>query len=214
MKARPALFALLSATILAMAAPPEVTPLPALPPTVYAQPAGKIKVRIDGKGYLLPEELKPTVTKLLGEANYAKTRELYLGLRRTLLEKSLTEAKLRQSDTLAQAAAERLAGLRQKHAALKEKLSALLHDPAAAAGADLNTYVQLEAGITATATLIAREEELAAAAQAKAEAARLKAEPTLEAARKQNADYLEALKAYERPLQELRELAVAKGTAL
>ena len=93
-------------------------------------------------------------------------------------------------------------------------MSTLLHDPAAAAGADLNTYVQLEAGITATATLIAREEELAAAAQAKAEAARLKAEPTLEAARKQNADYLEALKAYERPLQELRELAVAKGTAL
>jgi len=195
-KARPALLALLSATILAMAAPTEVTPLPALPPTVYAQPAGKIKVRIDGKGY------------------YAKTRELYLGLRRTLTEKSLTEAKLRQSDTLAQAAAERLTGLRQKHAALKEKLSTLLHDPAAAAGADLNTYVQLEAGITATATLIAREEELAAAAQAKAEAARLKAEPTLEAARKQNADYLEALKAYERPLQELRELAVAKGTAL
>ena len=68
--------------------------------------------------------------------------------------------------------------------------------------------------ITATATLIAREEELAAAAQAKAEATRLKAEPTLEAARKQNADYLDALKAYERPLQELRELAVAKGTAL
>ena len=64
MKARPALLALLSATILAMAAPTEVTPLPALPPTVYAQPAGKIKVRIDGKGYLLPEELKPTVTKL------------------------------------------------------------------------------------------------------------------------------------------------------
>ena len=105
MKARPALLALLSATILAMAAPTEVTPLPALPPTVYAQPAGKIKVRIDGKGYLLPEELKPTVTKLLGEANYAKTRELYLGLRRTLTEKSLTEAKLRQSDALAQAAA-------------------------------------------------------------------------------------------------------------
>ena len=108
MKARPALLALLSATILAMAAPAEETPLPALPPNVYAQPAGKIKVRIDGKGYLLPEELKPTVTKLLGEANYAKTRELYLGLRRTLTEKSLTEAKLRQSDTLAQAAAERL----------------------------------------------------------------------------------------------------------
>ncbi|MEY2751368.1 MAG: hypothetical protein RLZZ550_1339, partial [Verrucomicrobiota bacterium] len=45
MKARPALLALLSATILAMAAPAEETPLPALPPNVYAQPAGKIKVR-------------------------------------------------------------------------------------------------------------------------------------------------------------------------
>ena len=214
MKARPALFALLSATILAMAAPAEETPLPALPPNVYAQPAGKIKVRIEGKSYLLPEEIKPTVAKLIGEANYVKTRELYLALRRTLLDKSQVEAKVRQSEALAATATERLASLRLKQAALKEKLATLLHDPEAATKADLNTYVQLEAAITAAAAQIVREEELVAAAQARAEASRLKAEPTLEAARKQHADYLEALKAYERPLRELRELAVSKGTAL
>ena len=214
MKAYPALLALLSATVLATAAPTEETPLPALPPNVYAQPAGKIKVRIEGKSYLLPEEIKPTVTKLLGEANYAKTRELYLALRRSLSDKSLAEAKVRQFETLAQAAAERLESLQRKHAGLKEKLATLLHDPEAAVTADLNTYVQLEAAITATAAQIVREEELAAAAQAKAETTRLKAEPALEAARKQNAEYLEALRAYERPLKELRELAVAKGTAL
>jgi hypothetical protein len=213
-KAYPALLALLSATVLATAAPTEETPLPALPPNVYAQPAGKIKVRIEGKSYLLPEEIKPTVTKLLGEANYAKTRELYLALRRSLSDKSLAEAKVRQFETLAQAAAERLESLQRKHAGLKEKLATLLHDPEAAVTADLNTYVQLEAAITATAAQIVREEELAAAAQAKAETTRLKAEPALEAARKQNAEYLEALRAYERPLKELRELAVAKGTAL
>ncbi|MEY2750461.1 MAG: hypothetical protein RLZZ550_432, partial [Verrucomicrobiota bacterium] len=180
----------------------------------YAQPAGKIKVRIEGKSYLLPEEIKPTVSKLIGEANYVKTRELYLALRRTLLDKSQVEAKVRQSEALAATATERLESLRIKQAALKEKLATLLHDPEAATKADLNTYVQLEAGITTLATQIAREEELVAAARARAEAARLKAEPTLEAARKQNAEYLEALKAYERPLKELRELAVAKGTAL
>ena len=63
MKARPALLALLSATILAMAAPTEVTPLPALPPTVYAQPAGKIKVRIDGKGTARRESVCPRCLK-------------------------------------------------------------------------------------------------------------------------------------------------------
>lgn len=214
MKAYPALLALLSATVLAMAAPTEEMPLPALPPTVYAQPAGKIKVRIDGKGFLLPEELKPTVTRLLGEANYAQTRELYLAVRRALSDKSLAENKVRQYESLAQAASERLESLQRRHAALKEKLAAMLHDPEAAVSADLNTYVQLEASITATAAQVVREEELVAAAQAKAEATRLKAEPTLEAARKQNAEYLEALKAYERPLKELRELAAAKGTAL
>ena len=71
---------------------------------------------------------------------------------------------------------------------LKEKLATLLHDPEAATKADLNTYVQLEAAITAAAAQIVREEELVAAAQARAEASRLKAEPTLEAARKQHAD--------------------------
>ena len=214
MKAYPALLALLSATVLMTAAPTEEAPLPAFPPTVFAQPAGKIKVRIEGKGYLLPEELKPTVTKLIGEANYVRTRELYQAMRRALSDKALAESKVRQSETLAQAATERLESLRRKHVTLKEKLSTLLHDPEAGVSADLNTYVQLEAAITATAAQIVREEELAAAAQAKAEATRLKAEPTLEAARKQNAEYLEALKAYERPLKELQELAVAKGTAL
>jgi len=213
-KAYPALLALLSATVLVTAAPTEEMPLPALPPTVFAQPAGKIKVRIEGKGYLLPEELKPTVTKLIGEANYVRTRELYQAMRRALSDKALAESKVRQFETLAQAANERVESLRRKHATLKEKLSTLLHDPEAGVSADLNTYVQLEAAITATAAQIVREEELAAAAQAKAEAIRLKAEPTLEAARKQNAEYLEALKAYERPLKELQELAVAKGTAL
>jgi hypothetical protein len=213
-KACPALLVLMSTALLALAAPTDEPSPPAAPPTVFAQTAGKFKVRVEGQGFLLPDELKPAVTKLVGEANYVKTRELYLALRRTLMEKSLTEAKLRQSQALAQVAAERLAGLRQKQAALKEKLTAMLHDPAAAESADLNTYVQLEAGITATTALISREEELVDAAQAKAEAARLKAEPTLSAARKQQDDYLEALKAYQRPLRELRELAVAKGTPL
>lgn len=213
-KAYPALLALLSTALLAAAAPTDETPLPALPPTMFAQPAGQIKVRIEGKGYLLPEEFKPTVTKLLGEANYAKTRELYLALRRALSDKSLAESKIRLYQGLAQAATERLENLQRRHASLKEKLSTLLHDPEAAVSADLNTYIQLEAAITATAAQVGREEELASAAQAKAEATRLKVEPTLEAARRQNTEYLEALKAYERPIKELRELAVAKGTAL
>ena len=43
-----------------------------------------------------------------------------------------------------------------------------MHDPEAAVSADLNTYIQLEAAITATAAQVGREEELASAAQAKA----------------------------------------------
>lgn len=214
MKARPALLALLSATILGMAAPAEEPSPPALPPTVFAQPAGKIKVRLDGKGFLLPEELKPTVTRLMGEANYVKTRELYLALRRGLAEKTLAETRIRQFEGLARAAGERLEAARQKHAALKERLAAMLRDPESAPGADLNTYVQLENAITGAAAQSEREEDAVATAQAKAEAVRAKAEPTLEAARKQVAEYAEALKAYEHPLQELRELAASKGTAL
>lgn len=214
MKAYPALLSLLSASILAMAAPTEEPSMPALPPTVFAQPAGKIKVRIDGKGYLLPEELKPTVAKLLGEANYAKTRELYQALRRGLTDKALAEARIRQFEGLARAAGERFEATRQRHAALKEKLAAMLHDPESAPGADLNTYIQLENAITGTAAQIERDEEAAATAQAKAESVRAKAEPTIEAVRRQAADYLAALKAYEQPLKELRELALAKGTAL
>lgn len=214
MKARPALLALLSATILAMAAPTEEPSAPAPPPTVFAQPAGKIKVRLDGKGFLLPEELKPTVTRLLGEANYVKTRELYLALRRGLAEKTLAETRVRQFEGLARAAGERLEAARQRHAALKEKLAAMLHDPESAPGADLNTYVQLENAITAAAAQSEREEDAVATAQAKAEAVRAKVEPTLEAARRQVAEYDEALKAYDHPLQALRELVAAKGTAL
>jgi molybdopterin converting factor small subunit len=213
-KARPALLALLSATILAMAAPTEEPSAPTPPPTVFAQPAGKFKLRLDGKAFLLPEELKPTVTRLMGEANYVKTRELYQALRRGLTEQALAETRIRQSEALALAAGERLEAVRRKHAALKEKLAAMLHDPESAPGADLNTYVQLETAIAAAAAQGEREEEIVAAAQAKAEAVRAKAGPTLEAARRQIADYAASLRAYERPLQELRALAAAKGTAL
>ncbi|GDY18062.1 hypothetical protein LBMAG55_13850 [Verrucomicrobiota bacterium] len=214
MKVSPALLALLSGAILVMAAPVEETPAPPLPPTLYAQPAGKIKVRFEGKSFLLAEEFKPAVTRLLGEANYAKTREFYLSVRRSLTEKILLEAKIRQVESLAKGANDRLENLRAKHVELKAKLLAMRLDPEAFPDADLDSYVRLGTSIAATAAQIDREEELAASAQGKFEDMRLKVEPALQAARKLSDDYLETLKAYERPITELRELAVAKGTAL
>jgi hypothetical protein len=211
---RPTLLALLSASILAMAAPAEEPSAPALPPTSFPQPGGKIKVRVEGKGYLLPESLKEEIAALLAQANFARAREAYLGYRKGGADQAQLEAKLRSAQALATGVAEGLEASRQRHAQLKEKLARLLRDPESAPAADLNTYIRLEAAITATAAQIGREEEAVAAAEARVAEVRLKVDPQLAAVRKLMAEQLETLAAYRRAIENLRAMVMAKGTAL
>lgn len=211
MKAFPALLALLTAltalTAMAAAPAPEA---PQTLPILYDQPGDRYILRIDNRRYQMPYPTKDGIARLLSSANYPRTKLLFDEYKRTLEEREKAEATIRRAQANLTRENERVARLSRSLESLRSQLALLRTLP----NVDLNEILFLQNQIRSTdASLTAAEAQEAKAATA-LDRTQGSAEATLRRADEARAAYLAALTVYEKPLAEIRALAISVGSAL
>ena len=208
MKALPALLALLTALTATAAAPtPEA---PQSLPILYDQPGDRYILRIDNRRYQMPYPTKEGVARLMSSANYPRTKLLFDEYKRALEEREKAEATIRRSQANLTRENERVARLSRSLESLRSQLALLRTLP----NVDLNEVLFLQNQIRSTdASLTAAEAQEAKAATA-LDRTQGSAEATLRRADEARAAYVAALTVYEKPLAEIRALAISVGSAL
>lgn len=208
MKAFPALLALLTAlTAMAAAPAPEA---PQTLPILYDQPGDRYILRIDNRRYQMPYPTKDGIARLLSSANYPRTKLLFDEYKRTLEEREKAEATIRRAQANLTRENERVARLSRSLESLRSQLALLRTLP----NVDLNEILFLQNQIRSTdASLTAAEAQEAKAATA-LDRTQGSAEATLRRADEARAAYVAALTVYEKPLAEIRALAISVGSAL
>ena len=211
MKAFPALLALLTAltalTAMAAAPAPEA---PQTLPILYDQPGDRYILRIDNRRYQMPYPTKDGIARLLSSANYPRTKLLFDEYKRALEEREKAEATIRRAQANLTRENERVARLSRSLESLRSQLALLRTLP----NVDLNEILFLQNQIRSTdASLTAAEAQEAKAATA-LDRTQGSAEATLRRADEARAAYLAALTVYEKPLAEIRALAISVGSAL
>jgi hypothetical protein len=207
-KAFPALLALLTAlTAMAAAPAPEA---PQTLPILYDQPGDRYILRIDNRRYQMPYPTKDGIARLLSSANYPRTKLLFDEYKRTLEEREKAEATIRRAQANLTRENERVARLSRSLESLRSQLALLRTLP----NVDLNEILFLQNQIRSTdASLTAAEAQEAKAATA-LDRTQGSAEATLRRADEARAAYVAALTVYEKPLAEIRALAISVGSAL
>ena len=211
MKAFPALLALLTAltalTAMAAAPAPEA---PQTLPILYDQPGDRYILRIDNRRYQMPYPTKDGIARLLSSANYPRTKLLFDEYKRALEEREKAEATIRRAQANLTRENERVARLSRSLESLRSQLALLRSLP----NVDLNEILFLQNQIRSTdASLTAAEAQEAKAATA-LDRTQGSAEATLRRADEARAAYVAALTVYEKPLAEIRALAISVGSAL
>lgn len=207
MKAFPALLALLAA-LTALAAPaPEA---PQSLPIIYDQPGDRYILRIDNRRYQMPYPTKEGVARLMSAANYPRTKLLFDEYKRALEERAKTESTLRVAQANLSRETERVARLNRSLEALRQQLALLRSLP----NVDLNEILFLQNQIRATTASLASAEAQESKAAAALDRTQGSAEAVLRRADKARDDYVAALTEYEKPLAEIRALAMSVGHAL
>lgn len=208
MKAFPALLALLTAlTAMAAAPAPEA---PQTLPILYDQPGDRYILRIDNRRYQMPYPTKEGIARLLSSANYPRTKLLFDEYKRALEEREKAEATIRRAQANLTRENERVARLSRSLESLRSQLALLRTLP----NVDLNEILFLQNQIRSTdASLTAAEAQEAKAATA-LDRTQGSAEATLRRADEARAAYVAALTVYEKPLAEIRALAISVGSAL
>ena len=208
MKALPALLALLTALTATAAAPPPEAPQSL--PILYDQPGDRYILRIDNRRYQMPYPTKEGVARLMSSANYPRTKLLFDEYKRALEEREKAEATIRRSQANLTRENERVARLSRSLESLRSQLALLRTLP----NVDLNEVLFLQNQIRSTdAALTAAEAQEAKAATA-LDRTQGSAEATLRRADEARAAYVAALTVYEKPLAEIRALAMSVGSAL
>ena len=207
-KAFPALLALLTAlTAMAAAPAPEA---PQTLPILYDQPGDRYILRIDNRRYQMPYPTKEGIARLLSSANYPRTKLLFDEYKRALEEREKAEATIRRAQANLTRENERVARLSRSLESLRSQLALLRSLP----NVDLNEILFLQNQIRSTdASLTAAEAQEAKAATA-LDRTQGSAEATLRRADEARAAYVAALTVYEKPLAEIRALAISVGSAL
>lgn len=207
-KAFPALLAFLTAlTATAAASTPEA---PQSLPILYDQPGDRYILRIDNRRYQMPYPTKEGVARLMSSANYPRTKLLFDEYKRALEEREKAEATIRRSQANLTRENERVARLSRSLESLRSQLALLRTLP----NVDLNEILFLQNQIRSTdASLTAAEAQEAKAATA-LDRTQGSAEATLRRADEARAAYVAALTVYEKPLAEIRALAISVGSAL
>ncbi|MEY3450124.1 MAG: hypothetical protein RL749_1754 [Verrucomicrobiota bacterium] len=208
MKALPALLALLTALTATAAAPTPDAPQSL--PILYDQPGDRYILRIDNRRYQMPYPTKDGIARLMSSANYPRTKLLFDEYKRALEEREKAEATIRRAQANLTRENERVARLSRSLESLRSQLALLRSLP----NVDLNEILFLQNQIRSTdASLTAAEAQEAKAATA-LDRTQGSAEATLRRADEARAAYLAALTVYEKPLAEIRALAMSVGSAL
>jgi len=206
-KAFPALLALLTVLTAGAAPAPEA---PQSLPILYDQPGDRYILRIDNRRYQMPYPTKEGVARLMSAANYPRTKLLYDEYKRALEDRAKAESTIRSSQSNLARETERVARLNRSLDSLRQQLALLRGLP----NVDLNELLFLQNQIRATAASLASAEAQEAKAAAALDRTQGAAEATLVRADKARDAYVAALTEYEKPLAEIRALALSVGSAL
>jgi len=207
-KALPALLCLLLLGVApAWAADPDA---PQTLPIIYDQPGEKYILRIDNRRYQLPYVTKDGVVRLMSAANYPRTKLRFDEYKRSLEDKAKAEAIVNRAQQAATRQADRVSQLRRSLDSLRSQLALLRSQP----NIDVREIQFLQEQIRNTSASLASAEDQEAKAQANLEKTRSANESTFQRADKAREDYVAALNEYEKPLAEIRTIAMTTGTAL
>jgi hypothetical protein len=206
-KAYPALLAFLTALTAGAAPAPDA---PQSLPIIYDQPGDRYILRIDNRRYQMPYPTKDGVAQLMSGANYPRTKLLFDEYRRSLEERAKAESTLRSAQANLARETDRVARLNRSLDSLRNQLALLRSLP----NVDLNELLFLQNQIRATAASLASAEAQEAKAAVALDRTQGSAEAILRRCDKARDDYVAALTAYEKPLADIRALAIAVGSAL
>ena len=206
-KAFPALLAFLTALTAAAAPAPDA---PQTLPILYDQPGDRYILRIDNRRYQMPYPTKDGVARLMSSANYPRTKLLFDEYKRALEEREKAEATIRRSQANLTRENERVARLNRSLESLRSQLALLRGLPAV----DLNQLLFLQEQIRGTAASLAQAEAQEAKAAVALDRTQGSAEAILRRCDKARDAYVAALTEYEKPLADIRALAISVGSAL
>ncbi len=207
-KALPALLALFALAPETFAAPEPAAPQ--TPPIIYEQPGDRYILRIDNRRYQLPVVTKGPVSQLMSAANYTRTKLLYEEFKRALEDKEKAESTIRRAQSNADREEDRVQRLRRTIDGLQTQLTLLRGQPTV----DLRDLLFLQDQLRAAAASLASAEAQEAKTRASLDRTQGAAEATFVRADKARDAYVAALTAYEKPLAEIRSLAITVGSAL
>ena len=208
MKAHPALLWLLlfAAPLLRAADPQE----PQTMPLLYDQPGEKYILRIDNRRYQLPYVTKDGVVQLMSFANYPRTKLRFDEYKRSLEDKAKAEALVHRAQQAVTRESDRVTRLRRSLESLRAQVSLLRSQPTI----EVRELQFLQEQIRSTAASLASAEDMEAKAQANLEKTKSTTESAFQRADKAREDYVAALDDYEKPLAQIRAIAMTHGTAL
>lgn len=210
-KVFPALLALLTAlTALTATAAVPAPEAPQSLPILYDQPGDRYILRIDNRRYQMPYPTKEGVARLMSSANYPRTKLLFDEYKRALEEREKAEATIRRSQANLTRENERVARLSRSLESLRSQLALLRSLP----NVDLNEILFLLNQIRSTDASLTAAEAQEAKAAAALDRTQGSAEATLRRADEARDAYVAGLTAYEKPLAEIRALAMSVGSAL
>ena len=208
MKALPALLCLLLLGLApAWAAEPDA---PQSLPILYDQPGDRYILRIDNRRYELPYATKQGVAQLMAAANYPRTKLRFDEYKRSLEDKSKAEALVNRAQQNVTRESDRVRRLQRSLEALRAQLALLRSQP----NIDVRELQFLQEQIRITSASLASAEDMEAKAQANLEKTKSTTESAFARADKAREDYVAALNEYEKPLAEIRAIALTTGTAL
>ena len=208
MKALPALLCLLLIGIApAWAADPAA---PQTLPIIYDQPGEKYILRIDNRRYQLPYLTKEGVVRLMSAANYPRTKLRYEEFKRALEDKAKAEVLVNRAQSAATREADRVTRLQRSLESLRTQLAQLRSQQPV----DVRQLQFLQEQIRSTSASLASAEDQEAKAQSNLDKTKAATESAFVRADKAREDFVAALDDYEKPLSEIRAIAMTHGTAL
>ena len=208
MKAHPALLCLLLLGMApAWAAEPDA---PQTLPILYDQPGEKYILRIDNRRYQLPYVTKDGVVQLLSFANYPRTKLRFDEYKRSLEDKAKAEALVNRAQQAVTRESDRVTRLRRSLESLRAQVALLRSQPTI----EVRELQFLQEQIRSTSASLASAEDMEAKAQSNLEKTKSTTESAFQRADKAREDYVAALDDYEKPLAQIRAIAMTHGTAL
>lgn len=208
MKALPALLCLLLLGIEpAQAADPAA---PQTLPIIYDQPGERYILRVDNRRYQLPYVTKEGVVRLMAAANYAHTKLRYEEFKRALEDKAKAEALVNRAQSAATRESDRVSRLQRSLESLRTQLALLRSQQPI----DVRQLQFLQEQIRNTSVSLASAEDQEAKAEANLDKTKSSTESAFQRADQAREDYVTALKDYEKPLAEIRAIAMTHGSAL